>query len=284
MGYPRKGSPPTDVRCSLSHGMGDYNGQKKLAFVSIECLRADGFCQTRGATVGLLRVRSKAGAPPLESGDRLTRDEFEHRYDAMPGLKKAELIDGVVYVPSPTRWDLHAVPHQALGTWLGIYWIDTPGVQCGNSGTLRLDLENEPQPDLALIVLPSHGGHAVIDADHYIAGAPELVAEVSASTESIDLNAKFRLYLRNRVREYLVWRVLDDAIDWFVEREGRFERLEPDSMGIYRSEVFSGLWLDSAAMLELDLSQVRRVLNQGIPSPEHAAFVEHLLMAAPTPP
>jgi Uma2 family endonuclease len=183
-------------------------------------------------------------------------------------------------VASPAPWDLHAVPHQALGTWLGIYWIDTPGVQCGNSGTLRLDLENEPQPDLALIILPSHGGQVEIDADHYIAGAPELVAEVSASSESIDLNAKFRLYLRNPVREYVVWRVHDDAIDWFIERHGRFERLEPDSAGIYRSEVFPGLWLDRAAMVELDLSQVRRVLQQGISSPEHAAFRERLVRSS----
>ena len=222
----------------------------------------------------LLRV------PPLESGDRLTRDEFERRYDAMPGLKRAELIDGVVYVPSPTRWNEHGVPHVALSTWVGHYWTDTPGVEAGNSSTVRLDLENEPQPDLALIILPSHGGRVEIDEDHYIAGAPELVAEISASTASIDLNAKFRLYLRNRVREYVVWRVYDGAIDWFIERRGRFGRLKPDAAGVYRSKVFPGLWLDPEAMVLRDLHRVRQILQQGIASREHAAFVRRLAQAA----
>jgi hypothetical protein len=43
--------------------------------------------------------------PPLDNGDRLTRDEFERRYAAMPNLKKAELIEGVVYVPAALRYD-----------------------------------------------------------------------------------------------------------------------------------------------------------------------------------
>jgi Uma2 family endonuclease len=221
-----------------------------------------------------------ARIPRLESGDQLTAAEFERRYDAMPGLKKAELIDGVVYVPSPTRWDLHAVQHQALSSWLGWYWAYTPGTQAGQSGTLRLDLDNVPQPDNALIILPSHGGQAEIDEDHYIAGAPELVAEVSASTKSIDLNAKFRLYLRSRVREYIVWRVEDDEIDWFVSRQGRFERLVPDVMGILRSEVFPGLWLDTEALITLDLRRVLEVLQQGIATAEHTDFVARLAKTA----
>jgi Uma2 family endonuclease len=227
-----------------------------------------------------LRTVSKRSVPPLESGDRLTRHEFERRYDAMPCLVKAELIDGVVYVPSPTRWNDHGVPHQALSTWLGTYWAHSPGVQAGNSSTLRLNMENEPQPDLALIILPSHGGQVVIDADRYLAGAPELVAEISASATSIDLNAKFRLYLRNRVREYLVWRVLDEEIDWFCERRGRFKPLAPDAAGIYRSEVFPGLWLDAAALVRLDLIRALSVLQQGVASAEHAAFVKRLSRAA----
>ena len=221
-----------------------------------------------------------ARIPRLETGDQLTADEFLRRYDAMPGLKKAELIDGVVYVPSPTRWDPHAVPHQAIATWLGNFWVRTPGTQAGQSGTLRLDLDNVPQPDGALIILPSHGGQAEIDADHYIAGAPELVAEVSASTKSIDLNAKFRLYLRSRVREYIVWRVEDDEIDWFIARKGQFERLEPDANGIFRSEVFPGLWLDSKAMIALDMPRVLQVLDQGTASAEHSDFVARLAKTA----
>jgi Uma2 family endonuclease len=218
--------------------------------------------------------------PTLETGDRLSAREFERRYDAMPALKKAELIDGVVYVPSPTRWDLHAVQHQAMATWLGTCWAHTPGVQAGQSGTLRLDIENEPQPDLALIVLPSHGGQVEIDQDHYITGAPELVAEISASTVSIDLHAKFNLYLRNHVREYVVWRVVDETLDWFVEQRGRFEKLEPDASGVFKSMVFPGLWLDPDALIRLDLLRVLNVLAQGTASPEHAALIARLNAAA----
>ena len=218
--------------------------------------------------------------PRLENGDHLSAGEFMERYEAMPGLKKAELIDGVVYVPSPTRWDLHAVPHQAMATWLGNFWADTPGTQAGDSGTLKLDLENVPQPDLALIVLPSHGGQVDIDDDHYIVGAPELVAEISASSKSIDLNSKLRLYLRNRVQEYIVWRVEDEVIDWFIQRKGRFECIEPDPAGIIQSEVFPGLWLDPQALIKLDLARVNHVLRTGLETPAHAAFIARLVQNA----
>ncbi|MBV9121864.1 MAG: Uma2 family endonuclease, partial [Planctomycetes bacterium] len=153
--------------------------------------------------------------PPLESGDHLTREEFERRYDAMPNLKKAELIEGVVYLPSPVRWRQHASRHADLIGWLGTYQAGTPGVEVGDNGTVRVDLENEPQPDAVMIVEPSHGGRVKISTDDYIEGAPELVAEIAASSASIDLNTKLRVYRRNQVREYLVWRVLDGAIDWF---------------------------------------------------------------------
>ena len=218
--------------------------------------------------------------PRLESGDHLTATEFLERYDAMPELKKAELIDGVVYVPSPTRWDLHGVQHGALGMVLDSYWAYTPGVQAGAGATLKLDQKNVPQPDLALIVLPSHGGQTRIDSSHFIAGAPELVAEISASTKSIDLNAKFRLYLRKGVREYVVWRVEDEAIDWFIARQGRFDPLEPDSSAIIKSVAFPGLWLDPAALLKLDLPRVLQVLQQGLATPEHASFVARLAQTA----
>ncbi len=123
---------------------------------------------------------------PLENGDRLTREEFERRYDAMPGLKKAELIEGVVYMPSPVRHRRHGHPHTRLVTWLGNYETDTPGVEAGDNGSIRLDLDNEPQPDGFLIILPERGGQARISDDDYVEGAPELVAEVSSSSASID--------------------------------------------------------------------------------------------------
>jgi Uma2 family endonuclease len=179
--------------------------------------------------------------PPLEPGDHLTREEFERRYDAMPHLKKAELIEGVVYLPSPVRWKQHACPHGDLIGWLGTYRAGTPEVQVGDNGTVRLDLKNEPQPDAVMIVEPGHGGQVKISADDYIEGAPELVAEVAASSAAIDLNTKLRVYRRNQVREYLVWRVLDRAIDWFVLRQSQYLPLPLSPDGVYQSEVFPGL-------------------------------------------
>jgi Uma2 family endonuclease len=214
--------------------------------------------------------------PPLEPGDHLTRDEFERRYDAMPGLKKAELIEGVVYMPSPVRLAHHGSPHMQLASWLGTYQAHTPGVQGGDNASVRLDLDNEPQPDCLLIVHPSHGGQTKISEDDYVEGAPELVAEVSASAASIDLNTKFRVYRRNQVREYIVWRVNDQAVDWFVLRQGQYDRLLPNPQGIFQSEVFPGLWLDAAALVRSDLKTVLAILQQGLASPEHAAFVARL--------
>lgn len=214
--------------------------------------------------------------PPLENGDHLTREEFERRYDAMPGLKKAELIEGVVYMPSPVRHRRHGHPHTRLITWLGIYETDTPGVEAGDNGTIRLDLDNEPQPDVFLIILPECGGQARISNDDYIEGAPELVAEVSASSASIDLGKKFDVYRRNGVREYVIWRVLDRQVDWYVNRGGRFERVNPPADGILRSEVFPGLWLDAAALVRNDRKAVQAALQQGLDSPEHAEFVARL--------
>lgn len=219
---------------------------------------------------------------PLENGDRLTRAEFERRYEAMPHLKKAELIEGAVHVPSPVRYTQHGSPHSHIVTWLGTYEAATPGVGGADNTTVRLDLDNEPQPDALLIVLPEHGGQSRIDKDGYIAGAPELVAEVAASSASYDLHAKLNAYRRNGVREYLVWRVLDQEIDWFVLRDGQYEHQSPGADGFLHSAVFPGLWLDPAAVLRGDLATVLAVVQQGIASPEHAAFLRRLSPSSAT--
>jgi Uma2 family endonuclease len=213
--------------------------------------------------------------PPLENGDRLTREEFERRYDAMPPGHRAELIEGVVYMPSPVRHDQHGQPHLCVVTWLGVYKAATPGVSAGAESTVRLDMDNEPQPDGVLFIEPRRGGQVQI-VDGYIERAPELVVEVSASTVSIDLHAKFNAYRRNGVREYVVWRVRDRAVDWFVLRGGQYDRLPPTPTGLLQSEVFPGLWLDPAALVRLDLAAVLQTLQQGLASPEHAALVARL--------
>jgi Uma2 family endonuclease len=216
-----------------------------------------------------------ARIPPLQPGDRLSRDEFERRYAAMKDVKKAELLEGVVYMPSPVCNDDHGAPHFDLITGLGVYRSMTPGVQGGDNSTLRLDLDNEPQPDAYLRILPEYGGRTR-DVDGYIEGAPELVAEVAASSVSYDLHVKLHVYRRNGVREYVVWRTWDKAIDWFVLKSGQFERLAPNEAGVYRSEVFPGLWLDPAALLKGDVARVLELIRQGTSTSEHAQFVARL--------
>jgi Uma2 family endonuclease len=212
----------------------------------------------------------------LENGDRLTRAEFERRYEAMPHIKKAELIEGVVHMPSPVRLFHPGKPHGDLVTWLGVYQAGTPHVYVGDNATNHLDLDNEPQPDALLLIDPNRGGQTKISEDDYIEGAPELVAEIATSSVSIDLHTKLHVHRRNGVLEYLVVRVLNRQIDWFVLREGQYERLDPGPDGILRSQEFPGLWLDPAALIAGDMLRVLAVLQQGLASPEHAAFVARL--------
>jgi Uma2 family endonuclease len=214
--------------------------------------------------------------PPLEQGDHLTRAEFERRYEAMPEIKKAELIEGVVYIGSPVRARQHGEPHSNLGGWLFLYKCQTPSLISPDNSTLRLDQDNEPQPDNILMIEPSCGGQASIDVDGYLQGAPELVAEISASSVSVDLHTKLKVYRRNGVKEYIVWRVFDRAIDWFVLRGGEYVPLAAGPDGILRSEIFPGLWLNASAMLEGKLDVVLATLQQGIASAEHTEFLTQL--------
>jgi Putative restriction endonuclease len=228
----------------------------------------------RGSTAAGLPAPE--AVPPLREGDRLDRDEFERRYEAMPDTQKAELIDGVVYIPSSVYFEDHGGPHFDLILLLGAYRLATPGIRGADNTSHRLDLQNEPQPDVSLFVLPSHGGRVRIEGGRWIVGGPELIAEVAAISAGYDLNLKKAVYQRNGVREYLVWRVLDRAIDWFVLRADGFEALPAGEDGIYRSEALPGLWLDSAALIAGDVERVAAVLRQGLSSPEHADFVARL--------
>lgn len=217
-----------------------------------------------------------AEIPAIESGDHLTRDEFERRYNAMPEHVKAELVEGIVYMAPPAlRWDYHGTPHANLMYWLVHYRAATPGLVVGDNSSVRLDLDNEPQPDAAMVIHPAYGGQARFSSDGLLEGAPEFVAEVSGTSASIDMNAKLHAYRRNGVLEYLVWRVREKEMDWFALRNGQFEPL-PRGDGIIRSETFPGLWLDPAALIDDDPTTVLRVLDQGLASPEHAAFVAML--------
>ncbi len=216
------------------------------------------------------------GLPELENGDRLMRAEFERRYDAMPRLKKAELIKGVVYVGPPVKMKLRAAPHAAMVAWLGIYAAATPGVEACDGGSVRLDEENMPQPDGVLRILEEFGGQALVDEDDYLQGAPELVVEVASSSASYDLHDKKDIYGLFGVREYIVWRTHDCVLDWFRLESNAYVRVEPAADGIIESGVFPGLRLNVPALLADEMATVMAELQNGLASPAHAAFIEQL--------
>ena len=213
---------------------------------------------------------------PLANGDRLTRQEFERRYAARPDIKKAELIEGIVYMPSPVRFAAHAEPHGMVLAWLMTYCALTPGVRAADNATVRLDLDNEPQPDALLRIEPEAGGRSRLSVDDYVEGAPELIVEIAASSASHDLHDKMCAYRRNGVQEYLVWRVYEKQFDWFVLADDAYRLVAPDTSGLLHSRVFPGLCLAVGALLAGDVAGVLAALQTGVGTPEHAAFVERL--------
>lgn len=218
----------------------------------------------------------QAVVPPLENGDRLTRLEFERRYEALPNVKRAELIEGEVSVASPVRFKQHAKPHAQMMAWLTTYWVATPIVQLADNATLRLDLDNEVQPDALLFIEPEAGGRAIIGEDDYLAGAPELIIEIAASSAATDLHKKKTVYRRNAIQEYLVWQIYERRVDWFVLDEEVYVALQPAAQGVLSSRVFPGLRLAVPALLAGDLAAVLEEVRRGLVMPEHAEFVGRL--------
>jgi Uma2 family endonuclease len=215
--------------------------------------------------------------PSLANGDKLSRYEFERRYNAMSNLKKAELIEGIVYImPAALRFRSHGQPHGRLIGWLFNYEAMTPGLALGVEPTVRLDLDNEPQPDAVLLIAQEAGGQARLSDDDYIEGAPELVVEIAASSVAIDLHGKKQAYRRNGVKEYIVWQVLDQKLSWFYLEQGEYLELVPDDDGIIRSQIFPGLWLAVSELLAGNMQLVLTILQAGLQSAEHGAFVEKL--------
>ncbi len=211
--------------------------------------------------------------PPLNDGDHLSRAEFERRYQAHPEIKKAELVEGIVYVQTAVHFEQHGRPHSDVVAWLGVYCAATPDVLGGDNATIRLDFENEVQPDALLRLEPEHGGRSHVTEDDYLEGPPELIVEIAASSAAYDLHVKRRVYARAGVQEYLAVQMYEQRVDWFILREGVYETLTPDTDGVLRSEVFPGLWLQPAALWSGDLATMLAVLQEGLASPEHAAFL-----------
>ncbi|QJW96727.1 Uma2 family endonuclease [Frigoriglobus tundricola] len=232
--------------------------------------------------------------PPLRDGDRMDANEFLRRYAADPIVYSAELLQGVVHV---TRWreftdgketivppisaDGHATPDNHLQGIFFVYASHTPGVVSSGSVTTLLPSQaTSLEPDALLRVLPTHGGASTIGADKFVHGAPELVAEISFTSGSRDFGKKFDSYQADGVPEYLVWRTAEKEIHWFALNRKKYVALKPHADGTLRSDVFPGLWLDVPALLASDTAKVLATLQQGIASPEHAAFVAKLQKAA----
>ncbi len=233
--------------------------------------------ETPATTDSPVEKANGAGRLPLHSGDRLSRAEFGRRYADHPELK-AELIEGVVYVSSPVRSTRHGKPHSQIMAWLGAYWAATPGVTVDDNTTLRIDLENELQPDACMWIESS--GRTRVDADDYLAGAPELVVEVAASSVSYDLHDKLRVYRRNGVQEYLVLMALEREVRWYNWQGGEDRVIVADDDGVMRSQLFPGLWLNPQRFWQGDVAGVLAALQQGLVTEDHAAFVQQLAAAA----
>jgi Uma2 family endonuclease len=227
------------------------------------------------ATPSAARVTLPATAeiPLLISGDRMTQEEFHERYEQYPGDTKFELIGGIVYMASPLT-KLHSDYDDEVGFILGLYRRATHGVDALHNATAIMSEEDEPQPDLGLRIQPEYGGQSRTNEKHYLVGAPELVAEIAYSRRAIDLHAKRDRYEAAGVIEYLVVNVEQGEVVWHHFPSEK--RIRPDKQGIARSRVFPGLWFDVPALLARDSAKVREVAEQGLASPQHAAFIKRL--------
>ncbi len=212
----------------------------------------------------------------LREGDQLNAAEFHRRYLRMPDVHGAELIEGMVYMPSPVRTDKHGDQVLAITRWALRYEEATSGIHCGSGVTVRMNKKNEPQPDFLIRILSECGGQSYVNLRGFTCGSPELFVEVSASTFYKDTRTKFRTYRRLGVQEYIIWQVEREVIEWWRLRNGEYVKLPEDVLGIIRSEVFPGLWLDVSAMLKFDWPKVYAMLDRGIASPEHEAFAAEL--------
>lgn len=228
------------------------------------------------ATVSEKRYPATPDGSELHSGDRMTREEFHRIYEQMPEGFQAELIGGTVYVASPLK-RRHGTNHLPLGTVLFTYESNTPGVESGDNTTVLLGDDAEPQPDLFLRILPDFGGRSRTTDDDYVAGAPELLAEIAHSSRAIDLHDKRDDYARHGGLEYLVLCLRERVLRWFDLRTGEERFADPD--GVIRIATFPGLWIHAEALLAKDYRRMMATLDQGLASPEHAEFVARLAAA-----
>ncbi|MEO8127279.1 MAG: Uma2 family endonuclease [Bryobacteraceae bacterium] len=209
----------------------------------------------------------------LITGLQMTREEFLRRWDALPGLKKAELIEGIVYVPSPVSTD-HGIFDGLVGGWLSRYAWATQGCRLGHNSTWMI-LESAPQPDVYLTILPEYGGQWRIEGK-FASGAPELAVEICLTSTEVDFGPKLALYQRAGVREYITVELFTKRIVWRVLEGGSYRELNSLPEGVFRSRTFPGLWLNPTAFWAYDTATMDALLQQGLTTEEHAAFVQRL--------
>jgi Uma2 family endonuclease len=219
-------------------------------------------------------LRSKR-LPPLENGDQLDQKTFHARYEAMPEDFRAELIGGIVYVPSPQKMP-HSETQLLVARWLDEYAEATPGTVALLNNTQILGPDSEPEPDACLFITPEYGGRVYVDKDDYLHGAPELIVEVSSSTESIDLHRKKQDYQEAGVREYVVLALRTQQVFWFIRQRGKYKETPLPTDGIFRSRTFPGLWLDAESMLRCHRQGVLAALKRGLATAEQAALMAKL--------
>ena len=213
--------------------------------------------------------------PMLLNGDHLSVPEFELRYEAMQSDGKAELIEGIVFMAPPISDD-HGKANSLLDRLLGHYAASTPGLAVRVNTSVRLDGRNEYQPDVMLRIESGTMAGTRLGAKKMVEGRPELVVEIAISSAAYDLHEKMAAYQRNNIPEYLVWEVMDARIHWFALECGEYARIKARSVGITGSRVFPGLWLDLPALLAGDERKAFRVVERGLKSAEHRAFVKKL--------
>ncbi|HEX2748614.1 MAG TPA: Uma2 family endonuclease [Verrucomicrobiales bacterium] len=208
-------------------------------------------------------IATRRRSPHLENGDRLTATEFLRRYEAAADLKKAQLIEGIVHMPSPVRANAHSEPDGLLHGWLFSYALEHPDLKFYPNATLVLDPDNAPQPDAALCSAPHPGGKVWLNEKGYLCGAPELVCEIAASSVSVDLHDKFRAYRRNGIAEYLVWLTEEERVCWFELADQEYVEKEPKA-GKLASSIFPGLVLDVKALLKMDRAKLIGTLRSAM--------------------
>lgn len=206
---------------------------------------------------------------PLVNGDSLDSAEFLRRYQAMPRIKKAELIEGIVYMSSPVSAE-HSEADGLIHTCLGYYAAHAQGVRFHPNTTVILDSGNTIQPDAILRLAPERGGRTRLDANGYILGAPEFVVEVAVSSASIDLRGKRQACERNRVLEYIVWIIGERQLKWFTLEGDDYRQQQPDAEALFHSRAFPGLALSLPLLLSLDLAGVLAVVQRELAKPPPA--------------